>query len=395
MINDTFSLYIKDNIGAGQQQIASLSRSVIEQMDQKLAEQLEHEGDEAYLDPLLFAMICQADMTIDPAQLFLGYMKPENRVTGIEVVTDETGLAYLPRIGYFATEVPDSMLRMIGHPSPEQCIFFDGTQRIAHRFKPLYTVADGSIEVLQGKHPLLKGYFVDTEGNPASFQTDEISANQIENLDKALKIIEQVHPHYYDCIRAVTRDVVIFHSEPMNSFATLAAHGAAFLNTAAHDDEVFFIEDLAHQCGHIVFNALTFKTSDYLLVPQDTPLRDYNHHERETRSVYDAFHGLFTEAMMYECLNECYLQGIFTGRQEQELIGRMAFILSRFALDLNLFARYPLLTESGLWVLGNIMKIFKAGYESRWQDIEKLEFTNQGYNFSYDKFAQVNGMVQL
>lgn len=395
MINDSFSLYIRDNIGAGQQHIASLSRSVVEQADSNLAEYVRHNGDEAYLDPLIFAMICQADIAIDPAQLLLGYMKPENRVTGIEVITDETGLAYLPRIGYFATGVPDSMLRMIGHISPDQCIFFDGTEQLVHRFKPLRTVADGSIEVLQGKHPLLMRYFVDTEGNPAPFQTDEISVDQTENLDKALHIINQVHPHYYDCIRAVTRDVVIFHSDPMNSFATLAAHGAAFLNTSVHDDEVFFIEDLAHQCGHIVFNALTFETDTYLLVPKDTPLRDYNNHERETRSVYDAFHGLFTEAMMYECLNECYLQKIFTGRQEQELIGRMSFILSRFALDLNLFARYPLLTESGLWLLGNIMKIFKAGYEARWQDIQKLEFTNQGYNFSYDKFAQANGMVQL
>ncbi len=98
---------------------------------------------------------------------------------------------------------------------------------------------------------------------------------------------------------------------------------------------------------------------------------------------------------MYECLNECYIQGIFTGKQEQELIGRMGFTLHRFGLDLNLLARYPLFTDSGLWLLSNIAKIFKSGYEERWPQVERLSFSTQGYNFNYEKFMQENGAVVI
>jgi len=90
-------------------------------------------------------------------------------------------------------------------------------------------------------------------------------------------------PVLFDALRSVTRRIVLYSADLPNSFATLSAHGVAFLNVKDDNDEVFFVDDLAHQCGHIMFNALTQEKPRFLARTADTPLRDFCR-DREDRA---------------------------------------------------------------------------------------------------------------
>jgi len=139
-----------------------------------------------------------------------------------------------------------------------------------------------------------------------------------------------------------------------------------------------------------MFNALTFESEQYLAVAPNTPLRIYTGREEETRTVYETLHGVFTEAVMFQCLNKCYENSIFTGRQAHELLGRIAFILRRFGSDLHNLSRDQPFTQKGNWLFGNILKEFKDAYEQHKGLVQDVDISNQPYNFSYEKFAELN-----
>src|SRR5262249_42022183 len=162
-----------------------------------------------------------------------------------------------------------------------------------YRFQDVLAVADRSIEVFRDDHPLLRRLYVDNCGKRPEVEVAQITGGRIDKLKTAFELLKRWHQRYYDNVLKATKRIVIFNSDRMNSFASMSAHGIAFLNASVCDDEIFFLEDIAHQCGHIVFNALTFETEAYLAVDPDTPLWTYNNRPLETRTVYEAVHGVF------------------------------------------------------------------------------------------------------
>jgi hypothetical protein len=323
-------------------------------------------------------------------QILLGYLAEEWRPSELDVHTDRSGMLYMPRIGYFATRLAEHRLRMHVDKGRRYRLY-NGIEPVLYSFAPIQTVAMGRIEVLRDNHPSCSRMFANTDGTPENVDVEHITRKQYRTLDAALEIIARLHPHYYDSIIAATKKIVIFQSDTLNSFADISAHGIAFLNAADYDSEVFFIEDVAHQCGHLVFGALTFDREEFLAVLPDTPLRLFTEQDNDDRSVYDAFHGVFTEAFMFQCMNECYVRHIFDGQREHELVGRLAFILRRFGSDLSILSRYPLFTAKGEILLGEILRIFKSAYDTRWPTVNHLDLSNQDYNFKYNKFVEING----
>jgi hypothetical protein len=263
---------------------------------------------------------------------------------------------------------------------------------IMYRFDDAPVIADGGIEVFRHDHPLLSGLYVDERGEPAVFEVARITREKLKSLTTALRIIKRWHPRYYNNILAATRKMVIFSCGSMNSFASMTAHGIAFTNANGCDDEVYFVEDVAHQCGHVIFNALTFESEQYLAVPPDTHLRLYTGQEEETRTVYQALHGIFTEAVMVQCLNTCYENCVFSGRQEQELLRRITFVMRRFGSDLGALSKDRLFTQKGHWLFEYFVKEFREMYKQHNGPIKYFDFSNQPYNFSYERFAELNNV---
>lgn len=211
----------------------------------------------------------------------------------------------------------------------------------------------------------------------------------------ALEVLRRVAPLLHECLTAVVRRVFVFASAEGDSFAAPSAHGAVFLRPGADADEVFFIEDLAHQGGHVLLSAMTVDRSLYLATDPDTPLSDLTGERDEDRTVYVAFHGVFTECLICIALNACLLAGVFEGRRRHELVGRLSFAMRRLQLDLPPLRRSGVMTDQGAAMVESFGEVFDGIFARIGDSLVACDLSNQPYTFSYGRFAARNPVSPL
>jgi hypothetical protein len=203
-------------------------------------------------------------------------------------------------------------------------------------------------------------------------------------------LIRQYFSDLFIAIRDTTRAVVLFNEPRLPSFAALNAQGMAFFSTSAEDDEVFFVEDIPHQCGHVLFNVLTLDPSRVMGVSRETKLRQFTGRDDETRTVYEAFHGAFTEALMCHCFDRVIEAPGFTDRQRHELLGRFAFIMNRSVVDLRALDRRELFTDAGWTYMAAFKQQFEEIRRRRRGELAQFDVSRQPYVFSYGTFLTDN-----
>jgi hypothetical protein len=319
-----------------------------------------------------------------------GYIKDSRKPRVIEVISDSAGVIYLPNVGYLLTEPTPRRLSLVWNGQVGSQLYTSCGERINYEFVPVERIQGTSIEICQYNPPLLSRLFRDKEGNPVTVEVTRIARQHVGHLNAAFRVIKEVYPSYYEDIIRCVRKIVIFKSGQLNSFASLSAHGTAFLNTSWDDDEVFFIEDILHQCGHVIFSAFTLSREAYLAVDPDTELQRVTDREDETRTIYVTLHGVFTEAAMNHCLDLCCDIDFFTPRQRHELLGRLTFILTRFANDVTNLNHKELFTPNGQLIFKEFKRTLARIYAKRGSLLSTFPISNQTYNFSYAKFVGLN-----
>jgi hypothetical protein len=110
-----------------------------------------------------------------------------------------------------------------------------------------------------------------------------------------------------------------------------------------------------------MFNALTLNKKRFLSIEPETPLGTLHGNEHEPRTVYAAYHGLFTYVMIGWTLATLLERGAFEGRQAHEAIGRLGLILRKFAYDLALLDKPQFLRRS-VAAAGGILKMSTQTY---------------------------------
>jgi len=385
-----FTDFVRANVNEGQRQFADIVRTLLYRRAPQLFRQLDFYNDEIFLEPLLFAYFNSKEPPVKLDQILVGYIGDEPRPAITSVFADTHGVVYLPNIGYLVTDTANEELILVWDRGSSTYRLEHENSSVSYDFEDIIRGVAPSVEVCRYSHPLFTELYTGMEGDVVNVEVKESVQRHIHHLNTAFRVLGQQYPHYYEAILDVTRKVVIFNGKGVNSFATLSAHGTAFLNADETDDEVFFIEDIVHQCGHVIFSALTFEKQEYFRVDPNTPLRLFTKDERERRTVYITLHGLFTEAAMAESLNLCYENNVFHGRQEHELVGRLAFILKRFSHDLRNLAHRDLFTEKGLSLYNDFKDVFLDIFQKRQDFVGMFDTSNQPYTFSYAKFVELN-----
>jgi hypothetical protein len=331
MIPDRFENWRCGVIARSQRRLADIQRLLIYKTSPSLFDRLDFEDDRVFLDPLLFAWF-----------------------------TDST-----------RSEPPTALLNPSGRP---ESLGIPGT----------------AIEVLTDRHPLLDRFFVDDEGNPQEIEVAETTRVHYRHLTRAFALLHRYCPEFREEVAFVTRYIMLYRGKLPNSFATLSAHGAVFFNITEDHDEVFFLDDIAHQCGHVLFNAFTLEKERFLARDPMTPLTALGGPPGETRTLYSAFHGLFTYTCIGPVLSTCLERQAFDDRQAHEALGRLGFILRKFRIDLALLNQRSVFTPRG-W---RCYRIFAAVYrdlQMRYGPlVDPLDYANQPYVFNYRRFAERN-----
>ena len=210
-------------------------------------------------------------------------------------------------------------------------------------------------------------------------------------LTQAIEKMRLITPEFFELICACTKNICLFRSDSLNSFAGITQHGTCFINVVETDSsEVFFIDDLSHQCGHIIFNILTAKTEDFLNFDKDTYIRDLGGFDVDDRKIYSIFHGLFTYSCILGAL-DAYLEN--TDAEEQSLLRlealvRLGFYITKMFVDLeNLYGK-NLFTPLGETYYAAFIKNYQRMYDKYHTVIKTFPYANQPYVFSFEQFLK-------
>lgn len=347
-----------------------------------LFELLDFNDDTPFLEPLLFAYFNQKNTLSNPEEvlheILQGYFVDQIELKANYSVNNYE-IAYIPNLGFY-----DKNINLIEKP---------------------YIIGGTALEVFKHPVPLLSNIFKDSNEQIISnelIEIEEVLFNKhIKALTNAVNLIKSCHPEHFNIIETCCKKVVLFKTNPenTNSFATINAHGIAFLNAYQEEyDEVFFIDDLAHQTGHVIMFSFWFERKKHFIINENENIGKWTKNEKEYRSFFVLFHALYTYYVTVDCLEKIIAKNVLTPTQKQEAIARIGFYERKYKYDLLCFEAVcqahkgieNVLKEESIQ-LYNSIKTKYIEVEKKWNNITStFDFSNQPYNFTFQKFKELN-----
>ena len=390
MLREVFFTDAVKQVAEGREYFASGLKAMIKAENKNLFALLDEKNTDIFLHPMLFSYLNADSNKISCEQILYDSVIAEKRPERISVYANPAGQIHMPGIGYLETGIPGeqhyelvTLKNKIG--------LFKGSKEIPYSIKndPLITGTNIDIQCIPS-------YLTDLhlpESTPGSGPVHSGNKKNAAEINKAVSILKNYYPAFYSLFTSVTKCLVPFSSEASNSFASLAAHGTAFINTYGSEGTIFFLEDLVHQCGHIIFSTITYKPDEYFLVDPQTMINDLTGDEADDRSLYVLFHGIFTEALMCEMFDACIENEIFKGEEEHELQGRLCYILLRFILDIEIMEKAGSFSPKGQIIYDEICNSMIQAYKKYGYLLKKFDLGNQPYNFDPGLFLLSNPLV--
>jgi HEXXH motif-containing protein len=395
MIDDDFNELCEARFCAGQQELQAAMRTLVAREDADIHDALGEGPASSFLEPLLFTYFYAQEPGIGLPQIAFGHVPRSVRPGALCVRSDRAGRVVLPNLGCALTEHVNAELTAVQDPEHDELHFLLGEAEISHELSGPRMLGDTGIELLCHGNLLLDVTFTDADGRPLRHSPPATGLAHEPALLRALATLARHEPLYYALITRCVRQVFVFQCPNVNSFATLNAHGIVFLNALQRDDEIFFIDELVHQCGHVIFNAISLRRPEFVRVDPDLPMSELAS-ERcrgEGRSLYTVLHGLFTEQAMVRCLRALDEAAVFRGRKAHELRGRLAFISRKMEIDILNMDQPGLCSELGERFLEEFRATFFATRRER-DDLFRDDLSDQPYNFSYERYARLNPAAQ-
>jgi hypothetical protein len=363
---------------------------------------LDFEKEKPYTEPLLFAYFNnQGSQNQLIESVIYGY---SDKNILFKLFSDASGKIYLPNVGWFLTTYKNDVFNF----DKINFKLFKEYEPIEFIFEKLEIIENTSIELLKYPIDLLKPFYFNTENELLDVEIENITKKQIKNLTKAYQLIKENIPHQFEFIEKYAPKCVIFKVDTYqrNSFATLSAQGIGFYNAYQDDyDEVFFVDDIAHQTGHIIFNTMTFESEKFFKKDKKTILETINMSDGsliENRDLHIIFHALYTYYTSFICLDACLESNVWKCKQKHEAMGRIAFYINKCYSDLLLIDN-PInsdqksteyFTNDGLKIYRELKAKWKEMYK-KWYEVTRcFDLSNQPYNFTYSKFLELNPLSQ-
>lgn len=372
----------------GQSSLAQHIKTLVYKKAPQWFDLLDYEDDLIFLEPALFAWFTDPSPNTPLSQQLIGLVNADTTRTA-EARSDEDGVIFVPRAGILRVKEANTTGTLIlegrewlWHPDgKDKDLCYPPIQETLTHIAPNVTLG-------QGKPPAVAArFFANGTVDVGGFSVNDLKQHQ--NVKRALELISQQDATLHEWICFCTRYIHLYQADLTNSFGSLSVHGAAFLNVPDDANVIFYLDDLAHQCGHVIFNSATLQKNAFLACAPDTPLKSLTTGLNDPRSVYSAFHGLFTYTSILRSLSR-NLDQMSTNDDHLHVLARIAFYLRKFQHDLkNLNSEYiyaPLGKK--------LYEIFFSYYEffrDEFADqIITFDLSNQPYAFSWRRFFVAN-----
>jgi HEXXH motif-containing protein len=344
--------------------------------------------DSCLLEPLLIALVANGHgSAVDVDPLLAGYAEPQQRPTWLTVRADRAGRVFLPRLGYLANLPRESRIELVRTGSSELGYAPRDGGQVGEVPLSKLQLGCSRVSVLAHPIPLLDSPAVVSDGSGPLRAVQESARRGRRRLTAAIEVLERDWPELMGLIDATVRHIVLFRDSRRNSFATPAAHGVAFLNTPL-PSVPFFVEDLAHQCGHVIFSA-AWQGGEPLLGEPDATMAKVGGHAQDRRSLEVALHGMVTQVLMIAAL-ERYSAGCGVSEQASEALARLRFALLRLSHDVRCFAAANAFTDEGEALFTVLVSACERARDLHGEQAASEDHSTQGYDFDYEVYRASN-----
>ena len=377
-----YAMIMTKLLNSNQAEIINAIKLLIYKENQTLLEKVDFDDDDVFLEPLLFAYFNSRNENLFSTamlkEIMQGYFIKKEEIE-INYSFNINGIGYIPKLGYFIK----------GEKIP---------------FESNITVRDTNIEILKYPLSLLQNIFRISSTNLINEDEIIIDSDLFEKnilpLTNAFQFIKESSVEHFKLITQCCKKCVLFKTNPenINSFATIYAHGIAFFNVYQDDyDEVFFVDDIAHQTGHIILNTL-FHNRKIIFNTDENQNIGKILKKKDRRSIYVLLHAFYTYYTTMMCLDTCLENNLFNEKQKKEAIARVGFYLEKISRDFQNFEKVNIhffgienvLTESGIQIYSMIEAKYHEVFE-KWNSVTKhFDYSNQTYNFTFKNFAEIN-----
>lgn len=339
------------------------------QENKRILENIDFEDNSVFLEPLLFTYFNSKKYnaaSIDMLEeLMQGYQQKPVALT-IKHSFNKNSVAYLPKLGYFNTEkeLIEPILEIYG------------------------------LEVVKELHPLMHRYLFEYYKGHITNAYPEYNANwkdHIFTLQKALKVLKEYTPNYFNEFQKVNKKVFIHDNPRILNFTSIETVGMLYLYATSHSTLLYFIEELIHQGAHNILYHITFDKKEFFKIDApNTLMRDLTKQDWDYRDVYGAFHGVYTVFRRLECYNILLQSKVLHGRDKHELLGRLADQFPRFHTGLELLNLDEVYTDKG--------KAFYLELDNKCASIltkykklkKEFDLGNRDLDFRYEDFCKLN-----
>jgi HEXXH motif-containing protein len=373
-------------IERGQLAFANELRRLVYRNAPETFERLDFDDDSAFLEPVAFALVARDAVSRDALALtYAGAVSRGRRPEAVSAVADGEGRVFLPGLGYLSGLPAGMALELHADgESPLGYSTFGGQPTTTTTTLEEWRLGDGGPALLPHQVVALTDV-VHAEGGGLS-GLEEAADRRRAALSHGWRRIEERWPALAEAIANVVRYVVVFDDPAKNSFALTSAHGVVFLNSSLGETESFFVEDLAHQCGHVMFAAAWEGAEPLLLVAPETTVGDVVGTD-DDRPLEVALHGMVTQTLMTSALHR--LLGA-PDVNRHETTGRLLFAILRLGLDLRALASQPVYSDAGIPLVHELVAAYGAMAERYRDALLGANFSEQPYNFDYAAYLERN-----
>ncbi len=354
---------------------------------------IDFEDDNNFLDPLFLLKV-----SYDPVpkfsyeQILFGYIHDDKKPEQIKVLSSDKGVVYLPRVGYLKTPVLSSEIDLFYNHELKEIKLKFGAESVDYVFVPIKTLGDSQIDLVRYNNPLNDDNFGSKE-NRQIVDIESAFNDHCEHVEKAMNIIKNEYPWYYSYIKKGVKKIIVFYNDEVRSFASKTTTGTSYISARKEYNEVFFLEDIVHQCAHNILYIMTPEMDDYFTVDAKNGLiAEYNKGENDRRTIYSAYHGTFSLININTLFSILLKKNIFDGHKKHELTGRFADNLKRLGRNIRDIKYQEIYTEKGWELLNAIEERYNFLYSEFGPLVEKYDTSRQPYVFSYSIFLEDNPM---
>jgi len=361
---------IGKEITESQNSIVNSIKILLFQKSKELLLKINYNNEDVFLEPLLFSFfnekkvnLCQANKLIEILQ---GYYVNRKK-TQLKYSFNKNNIAYIPKIGYFRKG------------NDEKC-------------EPILIIGD--FEIIKEVHPILEKYFVEfykghiVNQNP---NYNSVWKDYTLKLSEAIKIIKNHLPHFYEELIFANKKIYLHDNPKILNFTSVETLGMLYFYVIGNNNLIYFIEELIHQGSHNYLYYVVHNRKDYFKIDVDNLImKDFTKQPWDYRSIYGAFHGLFTVSQRVNCFDKLLTQDVFSGKEKHELLGRLSDQFARFRTGLELLKLNEVYTEKGIDLYNQLDEKCDSILKKYAKLKDEFDLSNRDLDFRYDDFCKLN-----